>query len=167
MWVLQVAWLMCSSCSICSFDNPRATSRRIWVCRGVSQACHVPARGLGRKPAFHEGGHCRRGQQRLARRDRADRIDECIRGGVLQQETGGTRPQCSEDILVQAEHRQHQHPGFGQARVTGDGAGRSDPVQLRHADVHQHDIRCQLAGDRHGLDTGGSLRDDPDAGLVV
>jgi len=166
MWVLQVAWLMCSSLFYLLVRQPAGHEPQDlglpWC-----QACHVPARGLGRKPAFHEGGHCRRGQQRLARRDRADRIDECIRGGVLQQETGGTRPQRSEDILVQAEHRQHQHPGFGQARVTGDGAGRSDPVQLRHADVHQHDIRCQLAGDRHGLDTGGSLRDDPDAGLVV
>ena len=107
---------------------------------------HSPRGNRVREAALHQGGDGRGCQEGMPGRDGAHRVDQGLRGRVLQQETGGPRTQGPENVLIQVEHGQHQHTDFGQTWVADDGTGRRDPIELRHADVHQHDIRHQLPG---------------------
>lgn len=46
--------------------------------------------------------------------------------------------------------------------LAGEHPGRLDPVQVRHAHVHQNDIGRKSAGTFDGLAPGGGLADDLD-----
>src|SRR5215211_7204902 len=49
-------------------------------------------------------------QQRLPRRDDADRVEQALRRGVLEQEAAGARAERVIDVLVEIEGGEHQHP---------------------------------------------------------
>src|SRR5690606_34220096 len=66
--------------------------------------------------------------------------------GGLEEISGRPGTKALEDVFVDLETRQHQHPG---TRLLGDGAGRGDPVDMWHADVHEDDIRVERARLRH------------------
>ena len=97
----------------------------------------------------------RRREQRLAGGDRAHRAGQLLAVGVLEQEAGGARLHRPVDVLVEVERREHQDAGprVGAARA----GGRLDAVELRHADVHEQDVRV--------VGAGGCERVDPVAGL--
>jgi len=59
-------------------------------------------------------------------------------GGGLEQETAGTGAQGGEDVHVQVEHREHQHPA-PRSRVD-DPAGSLQTINPRHLYVHEHDV---------------------------
>ena len=63
---------------------------------------------------------------------------------VLEQEAGGARAQGAEDVLVELEGRQHDHPGLGQAGSAMIRAVASSPSSARHPDVHQHHVGPRL-----------------------
>ena len=87
-------------------------------------------------------------------------------GRVLEQEAGGADAQRLEDVLAGVEGREH-HDGRGVLRVGEDPLGRREPVELGHADVHQHDVGAPAGDD---VDRGvavGRLADDGDVGLGV
>jgi len=52
-----------------------------------------------------------RRHNRLTRGHRADRIQQVVRAGVLEHETGCAGLQGCEDVFVQVEGGQHQHLG--------------------------------------------------------
>jgi hypothetical protein len=60
-----------------------------------------------------------------------------------------------------------QHDDLRLGRDGSDGAGGLDPAGARHAHVHDHDVRCQLADAADRLDPVRGLADDLDVGLVV
>ena len=87
-------------------------------------------------------------------------------GRVLEQEAGGADAQRLEDVLAGVEGREH-HDRRGVLRVGEDPLGRREPVELGHADVHQHDVGAPAGDD---VDRGvavGRLADDGDVGLGV
>ena len=95
-------------------DSPRASRPSTSSSRGVS----CSSRGsLGRRrwggPSYervdHAAGHSGR-QQGLPRRHHPDGSRELLGGRVLEQEAGGAGAQRLEDVLVEVEGGQHQHP---------------------------------------------------------
>jgi hypothetical protein len=110
----------------------------------------------------------RRRKQRLAGRDQPDSEDQLIGWAVLQQETAGSGAQRLVDVLVVAERRQDQH-ARGQIGVFQQPSAGGDSVHVRHADVHQRNVRpgstCGLdrlqtiLGLGHDLDVGFALED--------
>jgi hypothetical protein len=109
----------------------------------------------------------RRGEQRLALSDDADARRELLRRDVLEQEAAGAGAQRLVDVLVQVECGEHQHPDRRRAVERDDAARRLDPVELRHADVHQHDVRRQPPGQLDRLGAVGGLADDVEVVLGV
>ena len=96
----------------------------------------------------------RRGEQCLAGGDHADRLEQPLRGGVLEQETARARPQRVEDVLVQVEGGQDEHLRRRSAvpsRLPGELPRRLDPVGARHPHVHQHHVGPQLPAGPHRL----------------
>ena len=64
--------------------------------------------------------------------------DDLRRRRVLEQEAGRTRAERAQDELVGIEGRQDHDRGW--IRLGMEQARRLDAVDLRHADVHEHDI---------------------------
>src|SRR6266540_4505954 len=95
---------------------------------------------------FDQAAGDRWGEQRFALGDGADGVGELFGADVFEEEAAGAGFHRVVDVFVHVEGCQHQHPG--RLRVGDQAAGRFEPVQLGHADVHQHDVGLQLA--RHG-----------------
>jgi hypothetical protein len=98
----------------------------------------------------------RRGQQRVPLRHRTDAGNELLGRDVLEQEATRARPERVVDVLVHVEGRQH-HDFRVHAVGCEQPARRLDPIDLRHADVHEHDVRSQAQRLRHGVRAVGSL----------
>jgi hypothetical protein len=111
---MTVAREITSSSAISPLDSPRPTS-----CRTLE----FPRREVGEESGAREPGrrardvvgdealeHAR-GDERLARRDGLDRLDEPPAVDVLEQEAARTRPQCLIDVLVEVERGEHEHLG--------------------------------------------------------
>ena len=102
----------------------------------------------------------------------ADTRDELLAGHVLEQEPARPGLHRLVDVFVEVEGRQDEHARV--ASRVGQPPGCLDPVEPGHADVHQHDIRTQLARqlDRlasvlrlaHDLHPRLELDDQPEAG---
>ncbi len=82
--------------------------------------------------------------------------------GVLGEVAARTGPQRVEDRAVVGVGGEDDDAHVG---VLGaQPAGGLDAVAARHAQVHQHDVGRQLAGERDGLGAVGGGADDLDAG---
>ena len=81
-----------------------------------------------------------RRQQRLTGGDDAHGADQLGRFGVLDEEPAGAGAQRLVHVLVELERREHEHPDAFQLSVLGDLSRRGEPVDVGHADVHQHDV---------------------------
>jgi beta-glucosidase-like glycosyl hydrolase len=103
----------------------------------------------------------RRREQRLTGGHRVDRGDELLRPGPLEQEAGGAGGQRAEHVVVVLERGEDQHRRTRRCR--GDRAGRGDPVEAGHADVHQHDVGPHLPAARDRLVAVGGLGHNLDA----
>jgi hypothetical protein len=80
------------------------------------------------------------GEQRLAGRHHPNGRHQVLAGQVLEQEPAGPGPQGLEHVLVQVEGGQDQHPDRVGGPGAGQPAGRRQPVELGHADVHQDHV---------------------------
>jgi hypothetical protein len=132
----------------------------------------MPLRRLGRgggraRELLDKALGDRRGEQRLALRDDADACGELLGRHVLEQEAARAGSQRLVDVLVEVERREHQHPHGRVAAELGHPPRRLDPVELRHADVHQDDVRLELAGELHRLGAVGRLADHVEVVLGV
>ena len=94
-------------------------------------------------------------------------MQQFVTRGVLEQEPAGAGAQRLVDVVVEIERREHQHAdGVGHVRP-GEASGRFDPVEDRHADVHQHDVGSEALDDLDRVETIGGLTDHLDVGLGV
>ena len=110
----------------------------------------------------------RGGEHGVAGGDGAHGLDDLLRGRVLEQKAAGAGAQRVDDVLVEAEGGEDQHP------LARQPAGGLDPVHAGHADVHEHDVGCAPGGglDRlcaraglgHDLDVAGRFEYRPKAG---
>ena len=92
--------------------------------------------------------------------------------GVLEQEAAGASSESFVHVFIEVEGRQHEHSRRALTAIH-DPAGRLDAVHVRHADVHEHDIRIEFArqGDRlaavrglaNDIDVGFGAEDDANA----
>ena len=111
-------------------------------------------------------GDARR-QQGVAVHDRPHGAHQLGRLGVLDEEAVGPGPDRLEDVLVEVERREDHDAGAGEALVGSDAARRREPVDARHAHVHQHDVGAGLDRLADGLVPVGGLADDGDVRLGV
>jgi hypothetical protein len=95
--------------------------------------------------------------------DGMHRRQQLLGPGTLEQEPRGACAQCAEDVVVLLESRQDQHPGCGSYPC--QHIGGADPVQVGHANIHQHHIRGQPARLFDGLAPGSRLANDLDVGV--
>ena len=113
---------------------------------------------------FDESLRRRRRDNRVALIYRANRTQQRLRLGVLEQESGCAGVDGRHHVLVQVERRQDDHAGLAR-RVSGgrfqraDAAGRFQSVHAGHAHVHQHHIGVQRFGQRHRLGAIARLPD--------
>src|SRR5699024_2385402 len=122
----------------------------------------VPA-GESCPPPAPPGGRTapRRGGSSLSSRrwvdDGADRVEQHLGQGVLEEEPGGAAPQGVQGVLIIVEGGQDDDlrgadlPAVGEAE---DLLGRFDPVDAGHAHVHEDDIGLLLAD---GVDAGHAI----------
>ncbi|MDH6614991.1 hypothetical protein M2163_002099 [Streptomyces sp. SAI-135] len=137
--------------------------------RSVSPASAPSAAGSlerAANSAMRPAGHPGR-EERVALDHRPHGTQEFRRFGVLDQEAGGTGADRLEDVLVELEGGEHDHPHVLEAGVPGDAPGRGETVEQRHADVHQDDVRPQFAHLAHRLLAVGGLPRHLDVRLRV
>jgi hypothetical protein len=106
-------------------------------------------------------------QQRLAAGDDSDAVQELAGIGVLDQEPAGAGVQGVDDVFVMVERGEYQHVDVGEVGCFGDAAGGLEPVDVRHADVHEHDVGLGLADQVDRGRAVGGLAHHDHAGLVV
>ena len=129
----------------------------------MSDSSPSGVRAPGRRPTdvlLDQPAGDHRREQRLARSDRAHRLDQPRRRCALEQEPGGARLERLVDGLVAVEGREDEDLRRRPAR--NDTPGRLEPVEPRHPDVHQHDVGLELAHDPERLLTVLGLTDDLD-----
>ena len=151
-WVLTVVSETMSSLAISALESPRATCLKTSSSRGVSSS--RPGGGAAGRAAAGElldqAARDRGREQRLAVGDDPDAGDQLLGGRVLEQEAAGAGAQGLVDVLVEVEGRQDQHPDL--ARALGHHLARGlEPVEVGHADVHEHDVGPQRARRAHRL----------------
>src|SRR5215468_9270107 len=147
-WVLTVASDRYSRRAISALDSPRpsrvSTSRSRVVSGARAAACPAGAGCAGRDDGV-PGEYS------------PDRGHELRRQRVLEQEPAGSGAQPGVYVLVEVEGGQQDHVGrrFGGA----DPRGGFDPVQVRHPDVHQHQVGLEPRGLADGRQPVGGLAD--------
>src|SRR5579884_341789 len=129
-------------------------------------------REAGHLAALHEAidqPPCHGGrEQGVACGDGAHAADDVRRGCVLEQEPAGPGLQGCDDVFVEVEGGEDDHARPLSARVAGDDlTGRLDAVHLRHADVHQDDVRIERSRSGDSGGAVGGLARDLDVGLRV
>ena len=109
-WVLTVASPTTRRAAISAFDRPRATSREHLelargqlVERGSRPDALLPRRVGGPVNCVDEPAGDLGRQQRVAAGDGADRVDEVLGVGILEQEAAGAGAESVEDVLVEVE----------------------------------------------------------------
>ena len=103
----------------------------------------------------------RRAEDHAAGRGGPDRGLHLVGAGALEQVAGRAGPDRAEHGLVVLVHGQHHDPDAG--LPAGDHPGGLDAVEVRHLDVHHHDVGHGLGDDvdRVAAVLGGA--DDLDA----
>ena len=101
-------------------------------------------------------------KQRLARA--LDRALELPERRALDDERRGARLEHSLDGLLVVETRERDDAGLRTMRA--DLPSRLDAVEPGHADVHEHDVRLELSGERDGRLAVGRFADDLDLGMI-
>ena len=117
-------------------------------------------RELGKELARHG-----RVDQRLAAVYRPDRLGHLVQRYVLQQITAGSGPDRLEEVFFLVADGQH-HDLRARCDLLGRPA-RFDAADLRHPDVHQHDIGQRLAGYRNRFLAVAGLPDQVDVVLFI
>src|SRR6266516_7309609 len=79
-----------------------------------------------------------------------DAGNELLLRCVLEQEPAGARAQRLVDVLVEVERREHEHTR--PIRPVDDPTCRFDTVELGHAEVHEHDVGLEGAGELDRLE---------------
>ena len=110
-WVLVVCSLTTSSAAISALERPRAISRRTSSSRAVSSSSAAGA-AVGSWPrgeVLDQAPGDRGREQRAAVGDDADRGQQLVLGGVLEQEAARAGAQRLVDVLVEVEGGEHEH----------------------------------------------------------
>jgi hypothetical protein len=96
---------------------------------GQSLGSRGRARGLREEPRDQPP---RRGwgQQRVARRDDPDGVEQVSRLRALAEEAAGPGPQRRHDVVFFLEGGQHEHLHSGQPGILADQPGRGDAVNI-------------------------------------
>ena len=121
-----------------------------------------PSGELGDQPAGDGGG-----EQRLARGDDRDGVEQLFRRGVFQHEPAGAAAERLEDVLVLVEGGDDEDPGRRILIAVEDELGCLKSAHDRHPDVHQDHVRLEGPGLADGLDAVAGLADHGEAGRGV
>ena len=104
-------------------------------------------------------------EQGVAGHHGADPGDELLRRGALEQEAAGAGPDRVVDVVVEVEGCEHEDLRAG---IAAEQVARGlEPVELGHPDVHQHEVRRELARALQRLAPVGGLADHLEVGLRV
>ena len=144
-WFFTVPSARKSFSAISLLLSPRASrpsTARSLPESGSTRCCCARGRGL-RQPGKGVHHLARHGglERRAAACDGPHGRCQLRAGDVLQQVAARARAHRLEDQLVLVEGRQHED--LRARRPTADPPRRLHAVHLRHADVHEHDVRCE------------------------
>ena len=160
MWVLTVAALTTSAAAISVLERPAAISLRTSTSRVVSSSGSVAfCRGGvedGRDEALLDG----RVEVGVSVGDGADRAFDLFGARVFGEVAVRAGLQGGEERVVVGVGGEHEHVRVGQRGA--DRACRLGAVHLGHAQVHEHDVGAQLAGEVDGFDAVRGGADDLD-----
>jgi hypothetical protein len=150
-----VASLISRSAAISALDSPRPRQARTSRSRGELLEPRRRSRRPGRGREPRDDTACDLGcEHAVPAGDRPDRGHQgrCVNG--LEEEPGRARLERGADVLVEVERGEHEYFGY----LVGDHpAGRLDPVDAGHADVHQDHVRLVRPGRRDGGEPVGGL----------
>ena len=164
MCVLTVVSLMWSSRPISAFERPRAIRRNTSSSRSVSSSSAFGGVGRGVRVNCSITRLVTAGEERVASRDGADGGEELFGRVVLEHEPAGAEREAPR----RRTRRGRTSSGSGSApcrRRRGCAASLRDR-RARHADVHQHDGRCEARSLVDRLEPVARLGDDFDVGLA-
>ena len=102
-----------------------------------------------------DGRRDRRGEHGPPRRGLRDRVEDVVAVGVLRDVARRPRHEHLANRFVVLLRGQRNHADVRVALL--DTAGGLDAVHVRHAHVHQHDVRLDVPGDVEGLAPGRGL----------
>ncbi len=105
--------------------------------------------------------HGARSEDRITSSHRLHGTDQIVRFGVLEQVARRACLQRLDHGFVGVERCEHQHSG-GYPGCRSDTRSRLHPVELRHPDVHQRDIRLLVDHQGDAFFAVGGLPDDFD-----
>ena len=146
MWFLTVFGLMWRSAAIWALSLPFAISFRTWISRSESSERIVSASRCDGLVGADVPEHLRRDgrrDERLARRGGPDAREQLVDRRVLQQVAAGAGQDRLQHVAVLVGDREHEHPRQG--RDHRDLPGRLDAADPRHVEVHDDDVRRDLA----------------------
>jgi hypothetical protein len=107
----------------------------------------------------------RRCEDRAAVGRHPDRRQQLVLGCILEQEPARPASERLEHVLIKVERGQDDDPRRG-PRSVQDLSSRSQPIELRHPDVHQDDVGSDTPDHIDGLATIHGLGDDRDVRLA-
>src|SRR5262245_13694219 len=131
--------------------------RQLRECVGSARQDRPNACELADEPPSHG-----RSEQRVTGGDDTYGLEERLRSDVLEQEAARSRAERVVDVLVQVEGGEHDD--LRRSRLH-DLPRRLDPVEHRHADIHQDDVRALGAAHLNRLLAIRSGADDVEVGL--
>ena len=172
---LAVAVLMTRRPAISPLDRPRPTRVRTSRSRSVTPgSSRGGSAGVGRRrrrrwpgELLDETAGDAGRDQRVARRDHADRGQDVLQRHVLDQEAARAGPQRGVHVIVIVERGEHDDPGRpGPGAPRRDHLGGLDAVHAGHPDVHDHHVGPGLPGELDRLGAGAGLADDVEVRAV-
>ena len=167
-----MAWLTWRRWPISAFVSPRAT-RPSDLALPLGQL--VEHRRVGprlgpwigrtrpREPLDEAPGDARC-QQRVARSDDADGLDELLGRHVLEEEAAGAGTEGAVDVLVEVERGEDDDAHAIELGVRRDDRRGGDAVEAWHAYVHQQDVGVGGAGELDRCVTVGGLTHELEVG---
>ncbi len=126
-------------------------------------------RGVGRRqsrgePVEQSPGDAR-GDHGVTAGHYSDGRHQVVRRHVLEEESARTGTQRLDDVFVEVERGEDQHPGVPRRVAVDDAPRRLDAVHARHSHVHEHHVRLQRAHGVEGLQAVRGLADHGDVRL--
>ena len=147
-WLLTVFGERNSRSAMTEVRRPAASRSRISRSRSVSSGNGSAAGGRVGRRSSRARGRPPRAEDRLAGDDRADRADDLVLLGALEQVAPSAGLHRGEHGRVVVEHREHQYGGLRHAGP--DPPGRLDPVEPGHPHVHEHHVGPEQLHLAHG-----------------
>src|SRR6266516_1226233 len=129
-------------------------------------AGELPAWGRPARERLDDRSGDRRVEQRVSSSNNVDGGDQLLRWNVFEEKAARARAKCLVDVLLEAKGREHEDART-LSQLVGESSRSCDPVEARHADVHEDYLGHENARALDGLETVGGLPDHLDCRICL